>query len=189
MLSISDQIELDLKDRLVKIQNDARGDSLCRTDPEKWLLVAVDVYKGMSVTGTMKKHRVNQRVYYNIRKQILDIQNKYLEHQLDTLDANIDASDEATAELLEVLRESITELRSSGGYDVAKTTESIAATLERLQKSSVGMSMRKNKLLDKPDVVVEQRGPGIDYEARKKELLEMRKAEAIDITEEEETNV
>ena len=196
MLDVADQIELDLKDRFVKIQSEARGDSLCRTDPDKWLAVAVDVYKGLPVTGVTKKHRVNQRVYYNIRKQILDIQNKYLKHQLDNLDANIDASDDATAELLEVLNDSIANLKSNRNPDVAKVTESIAASLERLQKSSVGMSMRKNKLLDKPDIVVEKRGPGIDYEARKKELIEigraeakMKKAKAIDITEEEEINV
>lgn len=184
-LTISEQAEEEIKDRLLDLRKDAYHCSLCQIDPQKWLKVAIAVYRGDPVIRVKQEYGIGQETYYKIRKQILDIQNKYVEYQISNLDANMDAADEATTGMLEVLQDSVEDMKTNKkvDYDKAKAMEAVSSSLDRLQKSAVSMSMRKNKLLDKPDVVVEKRGPEIDYEARKKELLAIQKAEAIDVTE------
>lgn len=184
LLTVTEEVEEALKARLFEVRKTSYWNALCFTDPEKWLKVALSVYRGDTVRSTMKNYSVAQTTYYAVLKQVLDIQEKYLEYQVSQLDANMDAVDEATSGMLELVHRSVGEMRDGEvDYDKAKTTESLSASLDRIQKSAISMSMRKNKLLDRPDVVVENRGPAIDYEARKEELLAMRKAEAIDVTE------
>jgi hypothetical protein len=130
-----------LKARLREVREKSHYNSLAVTHPDKWMDVAGRVFRGEAIRGIMKNANVGQYTVYQVRKQILDIRDEYKDFQIDSIDANIDAIDEITAEELERMRMEGVEL------DHAKA-------IKELNVAGQIMAQRRHKLADGADKVV-----------------------------------
>ena len=130
-----------LKERLKEVRDGAHYNDLAVTKPEKWMQIAMAVFRAKSILGTMRELGVTQHSVYKVKKQILDIRDDYKEFQINNIDANIDAIDDITAEELQKVREEGLELNH-------------AKAIKELSVASQIMSQRRHKLSDGADKVV-----------------------------------
>ncbi len=168
---LTEETERTIRARLVEVSSAAVGRPLCKVDPERWVDIARHICAGVSDKKIHENLGTQRATIARVRREMFGSVVEYRRAVAESIEINISLLDGVKREKFETMAQT------------GKLDELEIRCLKDLSVIQQLDSQRAQRLMGEADIKVEHKFEKVDFEERKKELLErrMRQAEAIDL--------
>lgn len=177
LVELNNETEARLRERLAELSAGANAGNITVSKPEKWLEIARLVMKGMAIRKVCAATHSSMTTVCRIRNEVFGSVEAYRKAVAEAITVNVD--------LIDIIKTKEFERMVEDSEEGKSLPEGKIRSLKDLSVIQTMDSARASKMLGEADVKVEHKFEKVDFEARKKELLAMRRAESVDVESED----